>query len=102
MTEEVYCTDCAHMYWIDPDTMEEMDCWNHAALPENGAPEIISSEPHNCPYYEPRGDVIISKRLLEIIKYKLITVNGLTFTDDNRIVNVDCSYILKEIDEVLE
>lgn len=102
MTEEVYCTDCAHMYWIDPDTMEEMDCWNHAALPENGAPEIISSEPHNCPYYEARGKVTISKRLLEIIKYELITVNGLTFEEDNRIVNVDCSYILKEINEVLE
>lgn len=102
MTEEVYCTDCAYMCWIDPDTMEEMDCWNHAALPENGAPEMICSEPHNCPYYEPRGDVTISKRLLEIIKYELITVNGLTFEGDNHIVNVDCSYILKEINEVLE
>lgn len=111
--EELYCTDCRHMFWVDSDTMEEMDCWNHAALPENGAPEIISSEPHNCPYWEPRGEVKISKRFLEIIKYEFIILNDLKmfrpFTDENGnellepFDNVDySSYFIKELDKVLE
>ena len=47
-----YCTDCYFMFWIDEETKEEMDCCNGNAMPENGAPEIICSEPHNCPYFK--------------------------------------------------
>ena len=50
----VYCTDCYFMFWIDDETKEEMDCCNGNAMPENGAPEIIDSEEHNCPYFEPK------------------------------------------------
>lgn len=48
-----YCTDCYFMYWID-ETEDEMNCCNGNAVPENGAPELIISEPHNCPYYSPK------------------------------------------------
>lgn len=71
MTEELYCGDCQHMFFVDEDTLE-MDCWNHAALPENGAPEIICSDPHNCPFFEERSkeDKIKDKILYEIANCK--------------------------------
>ena len=75
--EELYCGDCEHMVWHDPTTLEEMDCVNYAASPENGAPELIVSEPHNCPFFEKRKPVLVSKYLLEKIIDKLNEVNGL-------------------------
>ena len=49
-----YCTDCKYVFYHDMINFEDMDCNNPYALPENGAPERISSELHNCPYYEER------------------------------------------------
>ena len=54
MTEK-YCGDCYFMYWIDEETKDEMDCANGNAIPEiDGVPELIVSEPHNCPFYKER------------------------------------------------
>ena len=51
-----YCADCYYMVYQDEDN-EEMDCNNSRALPEiYGVPEIISSEPHFCPYWEDKDD----------------------------------------------
>ena len=48
-----YCTDCEHLQY-DKD-YEDMDCGNVYALPENGAPEIISSEVNTCPFFKQKG-----------------------------------------------
>ena len=50
----LYCTDCYFMFYHDPERFEDMDCSNGNAVPWNGAPEIISSEPHTCPFFEKR------------------------------------------------
>lgn len=49
-----YCTDCESMFYLDEST-EDMDCNNPYALPENGAPDIISCEVNTCPYWEPKN-----------------------------------------------
>lgn len=52
MTEK-YCNDCYFMYYVDEET-GEMACSNGNAIPENdGVPEAIVGEPHDCPFYEP-------------------------------------------------
>lgn len=48
-----YCTDCNFVQY--EGDFENMDCGNVYALPEHGAPEIISSEPNTCPFYETGG-----------------------------------------------
>lgn len=51
----VYCTDCYYMFYHDEERFEDMDCSNGNAMPWNGAPEIVNgSEPHNCPFFEPK------------------------------------------------
>lgn len=71
MSEELYCGDCHHMFFVDDDTLE-MDCYHGNAMPENGAPEIICSDPHNCPFFEERSkeDKIMDYILYEIANCK--------------------------------
>lgn len=53
-SEDLYCNDCYYMYWHDDTTLNDMDCCHGNAIPENGAPELIVGEPHNCPFFETR------------------------------------------------
>ena len=50
----VRCTDCWFMFYHNEINYEDMDCSHGNAMPENGAPEIIDSEEHDCPYFEPK------------------------------------------------
>lgn len=50
----VRCTDCWFMFYHDEINYEDMDCSHGNAVPENGAPEIIDCEEHDCPYFEPK------------------------------------------------
>ena len=52
MDEEYYCTDCYFMFYHDEEKCEGMDCSHGNATPEAGAPEVICSEGHNCPFFE--------------------------------------------------
>ena len=47
--DELFCTDCYFSYMRSSD--KDLDCCHPHAMPENGAPEGICSEPHNCPFY---------------------------------------------------
>lgn len=49
-----YCTDCESLQYHGD--FEDMDCGNVYALPEHGAPEIISSEVNTCPFFKQRGE----------------------------------------------
>lgn len=48
-----YCTDCESLQYHGD--FEDMDCGNVHAIPEHGAPEIISSEVNTCPFFKQRG-----------------------------------------------
>ena len=50
----VRCTNCWFMFYHDEINYGGMDCNHGNAMPENGAPEIIDDEEHNCPYFEPK------------------------------------------------
>lgn len=55
--KDFYCTDCYYMFYHNEEDKEDMDCGNPHALPEiYGVPEVISSEPHFCPFWEDRDD----------------------------------------------
>ena len=55
--EKYYCSDCEYVFYHNEETWEDMDCGNVYAIPENGAPEIISCELHNCPFYKKKETV---------------------------------------------
>lgn len=55
--EKYYCSDCEYVFYHDEENLEDMDCGNVYALPENGAPEMISCELHNCPFYEKKQNI---------------------------------------------
>ena len=54
-TEEQSCSTCEYMVYQDNDG-EEMDCIHGHATPDNGAPEMISSDSNECPFYETRQE----------------------------------------------
>lgn len=45
----VYCTSCYFCYELEP--YEDLECTHGNAVPENGAPEEIGGEPHDCPFF---------------------------------------------------
>lgn len=55
------CADCEYCVMDNYDTGEGMDCCNVYALPENGAPVMISSDAHDCPFFEWREINGVSK-----------------------------------------
>lgn len=61
---EYGCADCEYSFFHDEENMSGLDCWNHAALPENGAPDYISSDTNTCPYFEWKKE--LEKVIVEI------------------------------------
>lgn len=52
-----YCEGCYFMFWVD-ENEDEMDCANgNAVAGIDGVPELIVSEPHNCPFYTDKNGV---------------------------------------------
>lgn len=49
------CVDCEYMFFVDEE-LGEMDCSHGNATVENGAPEMIVSDFHDCPFFEEKNE----------------------------------------------